>query len=106
MVFGNGDGTVNIRSLRGCLRWADGDPRLLKRKKGYSKKVHRHIDYQQMLKSGDRTHPKKKHDRKSGSKPKVYHEEFPGVDHMQILKNAQVINYIRDTVGKMNLQSL
>jgi lysophospholipase-3 len=85
LVFGNGDGTVNIRSLRGCLRWAEGDPRLLKRRKSLGKE------------NGRRKKKKQKNS-------PVYHVEFPGVDHMTILKDSQVINYIRRIVGNMNVE--
>lgn len=84
LVFGNGDGTVNIRSLRGCLRWAQGDPRLLKRRKGTTKYFLRKKKKQKI--------------------PPVFHTEFPGVDHMAILKDPQVINYISATVGGMNFE--
>jgi hypothetical protein len=111
LVYGNGDGTVNIRSLRGCLRWADGDVRVLKRKKNYSKKVQRELDYQESLKSRkggvERVEKKKKPKPLPNIiKDKVHHEEFAGVDHMAILKDPQVIAYIKDTVGRMNLQML
>lgn len=52
LVLGEGDGTVNSRSLTGCLHWQDKQ------------------------------------------KQKIYHQEFPGVDHMQILRNDGVLSYI------------
>lgn len=49
---GNGDGTVNMRSLEGCTLWRDKQ------------------------------------------KNKIYNKEYPGVDHMSILSNPNVIKYI------------
>lgn len=48
-VHGDGDGTVNLRSLRGCLKW-----------------------------------------------PNVYHVEYNEVDHMDILKQQSVLEYIHN----------
>jgi len=89
LIMGNGDGTVNLRSLRGCLRWADGNPKDLKRKKAFS--VTNLIEK-----------PYSKLKTKLSKKPKVFHEEFPGVDHLAILINPDVIAYIKHTVGGMN----
>lgn len=50
--FGDGDGTVNARSLEGCLHW------------------------------------------RNQQKPKVYHQKFPDVDHMAVLRNPDIISYI------------
>ncbi|KAG1659779.1 Group XV phospholipase A2 [Nymphon striatum] len=55
-VLGDGDGTVNLRSLEGCLRW------------------------------------------KNSSKQKVYHQTFPKVDHMNILRHEPVLQYIDNLV--------
>lgn len=57
LISGDGDGTVNLRSLEGCLYWKD------KQKKN------------------------------------IYHQPFPKVDHMQILKDLNVLNYIRTTLN-------
>lgn len=57
-VFGDGDGTVNKRSLEGCLHW---------------------IGHQ---------------------KQKIYHQTFPKVDHMQILTDANVLDYIQQLVTR------
>ncbi|XP_015509870.2 phospholipase A2 group XV [Neodiprion lecontei] len=56
LVLGDGDGTVNSRSLEGCLHWQDKQ------------------------------------------KQKIYHKEFPKVDHMQILKNVDILNYISNVL--------
>ncbi|XP_014215443.1 group XV phospholipase A2-like [Copidosoma floridanum] len=53
LVPGDGDGTVNQRSLEGCTHW------------------------------------------KGQQKQKIYHQPFPGVDHMKILSDAGVIDYVR-----------
>ncbi|XP_015118642.1 group XV phospholipase A2 isoform X2 [Diachasma alloeum] len=53
LINGDGDGTVNARSLEGCLHW------------------------------------------KAKQKAKIYHQAFPHVDHMQILSNQTVLDYIR-----------
>lgn len=53
LIPGDGDGTVNLRSLEGCLHW------------------------------------------EGKQKQKVYHQGFPGVDHMGILKNSDILKYIK-----------
>lgn len=53
LVPGDGDGTVNLRSLEGCKYW------------------------------------------QGKQKQKVYSQTFPGVDHMEILRNINVLTYIR-----------
>lgn len=53
LIPGDGDGTVNLRSLEGCLHW------------------------------------------EGKQKQKVYHQGFPGVDHMGILKNLNILKYIK-----------
>ncbi|XP_043288690.1 phospholipase A2 group XV-like [Venturia canescens] len=53
LITGDGDGTVNARSLEGCLHW------------------------------------------QNQQKQKIYHETFPGVNHMEILRNSVVLDYIR-----------
>lgn len=53
LIPGDGDGTVNLRSLEGCKYW------------------------------------------QNKQKCKVYPQVFPGVNHMDILKNSNVLNYIK-----------
>lgn len=53
LIPGNGDGTVNARSLEGCLHW------------------------------------------QGKQKQRIYHQPFPGVNHMEILRNGSVLDYIR-----------
>lgn len=55
LIKGNGDGTVNRRSLIGCGYWAD-------------------------------TAAQANH--------KIYQQEFPGVEHYNMLSNSAPINYI------------
>ncbi|XP_063236646.1 phospholipase A2 group XV-like [Bacillus rossius redtenbacheri] len=57
-VYGDGDGTVNNRSLAGCLRWRERQPQ------------------------------------------RVYHQAFPGADHMGILRDARVLAYVSGLVAK------
>lgn len=52
----NGDGTVNVRSLRACLNW------------------------------------------QKQQKQPIYHKEFPGVDHMTLLKDAGVLQYLKQVL--------
>lgn len=59
LVNGDGDGTVNRRSLEGCLHW------------------------------------------ESLQKQKVYSKELPLVDHMQILKDTSVLNYISNLINEV-----
>lgn len=54
--FGDGDGTVNLRSLEGCLRWVDKQ------------------------------------------KQPVHHTNFKGVDHMSIMADMKVLDYIKKIV--------
>ena len=56
VVWGDGDGTVNIRSLHGCLRW------------------------------------------QGKQKQKITHKEFANVDHLGMLDNKDVNNYIKTIV--------
>lgn len=56
-IFGDGDGTVNQRSLEGCLHW-DGK-----------------------------------------QKQKIYHQTFPNMDHMAILGDDRIINYITSYIS-------
>lgn len=56
IVPDNGDGTVNVRSLRACLNW------------------------------------------QKQQKQPIYHKEFPGVDHMTLLKDAGVIQYLKQVL--------
>ncbi|XP_076325381.1 lysosomal phospholipase A and acyltransferase-like isoform X1 [Tachypleus tridentatus] len=56
ITYGNGDGTVNLRSLLGCLRW------------------------------------------KMKQKHKVYHKVFMNVDHMSILHDPIVLEYIKNLI--------
>lgn len=58
LIYGDGDGTVNRRSLEACLYW-------------------------QKL-----------------QKQKIYGQGFPKVDHMNILKNKDVISYITEFMKK------
>lgn len=53
LIPGDGDGTVNVRSLEGCKYW------------------------------------------QGKQKQKVYSQAFPGVNHMDILRNINVLNYIK-----------
>lgn len=55
--FGDGDGTVNARSLIGCKYW------------------------------------------KNSTNYKIYIQEFPGEDHIGILKHYGIIDYILDAVA-------
>ncbi|XP_058802629.1 phospholipase A2 group XV-like [Phymastichus coffea] len=56
LILGDGDGTVNIRSLAGCTHWNDKQ------------------------------------------KQKIYHQTFSKVDHMQILSDNNVLNYIKNVL--------
>ena len=56
VVFGDGDGTVNMRSLLGCMRWM-----------------------------GKQVQP-------------VRHQMFSGAEHMGILHDSRITDYIRDYV--------
>jgi len=51
-LFGDGDGTVNVRSLEGCLHW-----------------------------KGKQNKP-------------VFHQTFPDMDHMDVLRDSRIIDYI------------
>lgn len=53
LIFGDGDGTVNIRSLEACTLW------------------------------------------QKSQKQKIYNQGFPGVDHTEILKNHDILAYIK-----------
>ncbi|CAK9805558.1 Phospholipase A2 group XV [Anthophora quadrimaculata] len=53
LISGDGDGTVNLRSLEGCKHW------------------------------------------QGKQKRKIYSQVFPGVNHMNILKNTDVLSYIK-----------
>lgn len=53
LVFGDGDGTVNIRSLEACAHW------------------------------------------QKSQKQKIYYQGFPGVDHTNILRNHDILAYIK-----------
>ncbi|KAE8747732.1 hypothetical protein FOCC_FOCC005555 [Frankliniella occidentalis] len=55
-INGDGDGTVNKRSLEGCLHWA------------------------------------------SQQKKKIYHQTFPKVDHMGILRDTKVLEYLQQLI--------
>lgn len=57
LILGDGDGTVNLRSLEGCLYW------------------------------------------KTKQKQKIYHQTFAGVDHMEILRNQHVLDYVKTTLS-------
>jgi len=54
MTFGDGDGTVNTRSLRGCLRWQG----------------------------------------KQTSNKQVFYANYSGVDHMSVMTDPRIINYL------------
>ena len=58
-LYGDGDGTVNRRSLEGCLMW-DGK-----------------------------------------QKQKIYHQTFSNLDHMNILHDKRILNYIQELVGNI-----
>ncbi|XP_023333809.1 group XV phospholipase A2 [Eurytemora carolleeae] len=60
ILKGNGDGTVNYRSLIGCTRWADQQ------------------------------------------KQRVTHHEFPGVDHLQILREEEPAAFISNLITSIN----
>lgn len=53
LVSGDGDGTVNIRSLEACMHW------------------------------------------QKSQKQKIYYQDFPGVDHTNILRNNDTLTYIK-----------
>lgn len=53
LVNGDGDGTVNIRSLKACVQW------------------------------------------QQSQKQKIYYQGFSGVDHTGILKNDNILAYIK-----------
>lgn len=55
-IMGDGDGSVNIRSLQGCLRWVDQQ------------------------------------------KEPVVWKAFPNEEHVEMLRNAEVIDYIKRIV--------
>lgn len=57
LISGDGDGTVNLRSLEGCKHW------------------------------------------QGKQKQKVYSQAFPGVDHMDILRNNNVLSYIKTVLN-------
>lgn len=104
LTFGDGDGTVNIRSLKGCLRWIPQTkvPWKIKRKQK--------LEYMKLykkyrsagLKMPDFSTFQSLVSRRFKTKPSVYHQEFPGIDHMEILRDAGVILYVKNTIGKMN----
>ncbi|XP_075212925.1 lysosomal phospholipase A and acyltransferase-like [Lycorma delicatula] len=58
-IFGDGDGTVNARSLEGCLHW------------------------------------------QSQQKQKVYHQKFPDIDHMAVLRDQRIVSYIIKVLDKL-----
>ncbi|XP_046990636.1 phospholipase A2 group XV-like [Schistocerca americana] len=58
-LYGDGDGTVNKRSLEGCLHW------------------------------------------QGKQKQKVYHQTFPGVDHMNVLRDIRVLGYLKSLLNKL-----
>lgn len=89
LQFGNGDGTVNIRSLRGCLRWQNTEDSKMYTNKSQAFK------YKKKWKM-------KKEAAFGKGRPKVFHEEFSAVDHMAILTDPRVLSYIKSVVGKMN----
>lgn len=57
--YGNGDGTVNARSLVGCTYWT------------------------------------------SMQKENVFHQVFPNADHMSILRDERVMDYISQLMEKL-----
>lgn len=59
LQYGNGDGTVNSRSLEGCVHWT------------------------------------------AMQKQKVYHQVFPNADHMKILRDERVMDYIAQLMEKL-----
>lgn len=59
LVYGDGDGTVNKRSLEGCIYWS------------------------------------------SLQKQKVFHQVFPKADHMTILRDERVMDYISQLMKKL-----
>ncbi|XP_011703394.1 PREDICTED: group XV phospholipase A2-like [Wasmannia auropunctata] len=56
LIVGDGDGTVNIRSLEACTRW------------------------------------------QQSQKQKIYNQGFPGVDHTEILRNHDILAYIKSVL--------
>lgn len=93
--FGNGDGTVNIRSLRGCMRWSP-KKRLSVIRRSHSPRR----NYDRLAKWNWVSELKKEGVRTQRSA--VHHQEFPGVNHMEILRAEGVVTYIRDAVQKIN----
>lgn len=51
-IYGDGDGTVNKRSLEGCLYW------------------------------------------KGNQEKPIYHQTFPEMDHMDVLRDKRVLDYV------------
>ncbi|XP_035678867.1 phospholipase A2 group XV-like [Branchiostoma floridae] len=64
VIYGDGDGTVNLNSARGCLRWRDQQ------------------------------------------KQPVFYKTFEGAEHMKILANQTVIEYIKDVVFSPDVSDL
>lgn len=59
LIYGNGDGTVNSRSLEGCNYWS------------------------------------------KMQNQKVFHQVFPNADHMAILRDERVMDYISQLMEKL-----
>nr|CAD7399051.1 unnamed protein product [Timema poppensis] len=59
-IYGDGDGTVNMRSLEGCLLW------------------------------------------QGQQRQKIYHQTYPTLDHMGILRDDRVVAYITGLVSKLS----
>ena len=98
LIYGNGDGTVNDRSLRGCLRWnADANAPPLS-SNSYKPRISAKKKKKWLLQQ-------KAAGYSSNSNNKVYHQEFSGVDHMAILTNPDVLTYIKNAVQSMNIES-
>jgi hypothetical protein len=119
LEYGNGDGTVNIRSLRGCLRWTAAAEQLQEGKKSSSNegnsssKPLSKLAELSLVKRARSSQKRggflemKRGVHVAGNTPgkypkRVFHEEYSGVNHMQILRDKGVIQYIRDAVGRMN----
>jgi len=93
--MGDGDGTVNIRSLKGCLRWSSTNFK--------SKSLVLHKRGLVNLTWSSRFLRTRPHINVVGTKSqRVFHKEFSGVDHMEILRHDGVIDYVAEAVKRIN----
>jgi hypothetical protein len=107
LTYGDGDGTVNIRSLKGCQDWVSGGERdswshRRKHKLRYMRLYKKYLA--EGVKIEDFDTFRTLLERRFGPKkaPRVYIKEFGGVDHIQILRDAGVTTYIKNVIGQMN----